>query len=115
MPTSCELGRWQAAIGLFEISAQCGNEIVSRTFLFIRCASVLSEDVKADVTFDHLRHQCIHSTPTDGDIVEYLGALPFLIQRLFDGTDLAHDSPDAVQKPLFLFYSMSHLCTPFIH
>ena len=59
--------------------------------------------MEPNMTLDHFGHQRIHGTPASRDVVKYLGALPFLIQCLLDGGDLAHDSSDAVQESLLLF------------
>jgi hypothetical protein len=88
---------------LLEVCAKSSDEVVSRTPLFVSCATIRRKDVEPNMTLDHFGHQRIHGAPASRDIVKHLGALPFLIQCLFDGPDLAHDSPDPVQQPLLLF------------
>ncbi len=57
-------------IGLFEIGAKRGDQIVGRAGLFIRCVSVLGENVEPDVPLNHLRHQRIHRAPASRNVVK---------------------------------------------
>ena len=57
----------------------------------------------ADVPFNDLGHQGIHGATADGDVVEYFGALSFLIQGPFNRFHLATDAVNPVQQ--FLLFS----------
>jgi hypothetical protein len=50
--------------------------------------------VKTNVPFDHFRHECVHSTATGCGDVQHFGAIALVIQRLFNRSELTHDSPD---------------------
>ena len=92
---------------LFEIGAQSAHEIVGGSRLLVR-DDILTKNVETDVAFNYFSHQRIHGAATRGDVVKYIGAFSFLVQSLFDRGDLAHNSADAVQQLLFLFYGVRH-------
>ena len=58
--------------------------------------------MKANVSFDHFRHQRIHRAAACGDVVQDIGAFRFLIERALDGLHLTSDSPHTVEQ-LFSF------------
>jgi hypothetical protein len=96
---------------LLEVGAQGRDKIVRSARLFGGCAAIRRKDVEPNMSLNHFSHQCIHGAPAGRDIVQYFGALSFLIEDLLDGRDLAHDSPDTVQQPLLLFSGVSHTNT----
>jgi len=56
------------------------------------------DDVKADVTFDDLRHQGVNGSAASCDRVQDLRAFGALRERLFNGVDLPANPADAVQE-----------------
>jgi hypothetical protein len=55
------------------------------------------EHVKANVPFNYFRHQRVHASPADGNVVQNLGAFRFLVEAAFDCVDLSPDPPDTIQ------------------
>jgi ankyrin repeat protein len=64
--------------------------------------------MKADVSLDHLGHQGVHSSTACGNVVQYLGAFRLLVDRSFDGLNLASNSPHSIEQFLFLFGRVCH-------
>jgi hypothetical protein len=52
--------------------------------------------MEADVTFNDLGHEGIHSAAAGGNIVQHGGALGLVVELAFDSFHLAADAPDAV-------------------
>jgi hypothetical protein len=77
------------------------DEIVGGLRLLAGRSGLRIENVKADVSLDHFGHQCIHSTPAGGDVVQHVGTFGLLIERPFDGLCLASDSPYAMKEFFF--------------
>ena len=86
-----------------QIRAQGLNQVVGRLGLLVGRFPLGIENVKPDVPFDDFGHQGIHRAPAGGDVVEYLGALCFLIQGPFNRLHLAPDAPHPIQQ--FLLFS----------
>ena len=72
------------------------DQIVRGTSLLLRLMFLIHQ-MKADVAFNDLGHQCVHRTAAGRDIVKHGGAFRFVIQFAFDGFHLAADAPHAVQ------------------
>jgi hypothetical protein len=50
-----------------------------------------------------LSHEGVHSIPASGNVMQHFGAFGFVVERPFDGLDLASDSSYAIEQLLFLF------------
>ena len=64
--------------------------------------------MKADVTFQHLRHQSIYGSPASRNRMEDFRALSSCFQAAFDRFDLSTNPPNSVQELLFVSKYMGH-------
>jgi hypothetical protein len=64
--------------------------------------------VKADVTFQHLRHQSIDGSPASRNRVEDFRAFSSSFQAAFDRFDLSTNPPDSIQEFLLVSKYMGH-------
>ena len=48
--------------------------------------------MSSDVAFDDFGHEPLDGTPHSGNLVQYVGALFFRVQRPFNGFNLASDT-----------------------
>jgi hypothetical protein len=94
--------------GLFQVRPKGVNQVVGGQGLVIRRRGVGIENMKANVTLDHLGHQSIHSASASGNVVQYLGAFRLIVQRPFNCLYLASNSSDAIEQLLFFLGSVSH-------
>jgi hypothetical protein len=99
--------KWQHEL-LLQIGAQGADEIVRGSGLFVCRASILGKNVIPNVPFNDLGHERVHCAATGRNVVKDVGAFRFLIERLLNRGDLAHDSTHSVQQLLFFFNGVSH-------
>ena len=64
--------------------------------------------MKADVTFQYLRHQSIHGSPASRNCMEDFRTLGPSFQAAFDRLDLSTNPPNSVQELLFVSKYMGH-------
>jgi hypothetical protein len=57
----------------------------------------------ADVPFNHLGLESIHSAPVSGNVMEHIGTFGLLVERPVDRVHLASDAPYAIQQLFLLF------------
>ena len=69
---------------------------------------VAVDEMRADVVFDHLRHQPGHGAARAGDQVHDLLAAGLAIERALDGLDLAADAAHAREEFLLFADGMGH-------
>jgi hypothetical protein len=93
---------------LFQISPQRLNQIVRRLSLFIARGGLRIQHMKANVSFDHLRHERIHRAAAGGNVMQHLGAFSLLVDRPLDGLNLPPDSSYAIQQFLLFFCCVCH-------
>lgn len=72
-------------------------QIIRCQRLLVRRFRLWIKDMETNVSFNHFRHQRIHSAAAGGNIVQYVGAFRFLIERALDGLHLAFDSAHTIQ------------------
>ena len=93
---------------LFQIRSECLDQIVRRVSLFIGWSRLRVENVKANVNFDHFRHESIHGPAASRNVVQDLGAFAFVVERSLDGFDLSSNSPDTIEQLFPFFCCVSH-------
>jgi hypothetical protein len=59
-------------------------------------------DVTANVVFEHLSHESIHSAPSSRNELKNVRTLSFFLQRTFDRLNLASDAANAFKQLFFL-------------
>jgi hypothetical protein len=92
----------------FEIRAQSAHKIVGGARLFVRRVAAFAQNVISNVAFNDFGHERIHSAAARGNVVKYVGAFRFLVQRPLNRRDLPHNPADAIQQSLLLFYRVGH-------
>ena len=64
--------------------------------------------MKTDVTFQHLRHQSIYGSPASRNRMEDFRTLSSSFQAAFHRFDLAANPPNSIQEFLFVSKYVSH-------
>ena len=70
-----------------------------------------TDQMYADVIFDHFPHQAVDRTSGSGDELQNIGAADFVLQ--LDRLDLPTNAPYAVEELGFLSDGLKHKKTPF--
>ena len=97
---------------LFEIRAHDSNKLIG-SFAFRRCGA-RTQNVVADMAFDHFVHQTVDCSAGGGDDLQDFGALVFCCQGLLNRLNLATNTPYARQKGAFRFPCMCHTLDGYI-
>ena len=84
------------------------NQVVSGLSLLIGRLGLRIENMKVDVSFDHLGHKSIHGASAGGNVMQHIRALSLLVKRPLDRVYLASDSSYAIEQFLFFFRRVSH-------
>ena len=93
---------------LFQVRSQGLNEVLGRLSLLVGGLGPRIKNMRPDVSFDDLGHQCVHGTPAGRDVMQHVGTIDLLIERSLDGVHLASDASYAIEQFLFLFCGVSH-------
>jgi hypothetical protein len=80
------------SVELFQVRSQGMNQVVRSLGLVIGGCDVRIQNMKPDVSLNHLSHESVHGAPASRNIMQHVGTLGLLVQRPFNSFHLTPDS-----------------------
>jgi hypothetical protein len=95
-----DVSRQEGVDDLHQLLGGPGARIVPRRFRV--------DDMLADMAFDHLGDEPVEGAAAGGRLLQYGRTTGFLLQRAFDGIELAADAANPIEQLLLVFQSVRH-------